>query len=138
MLFIYSSKIWYGKQITSSQTYLRVPLRQWGGSNVYLLVFSSWKVNIAKKPHCRNGVVDTSDCPYVLSQKKGLDSFSEIIFDCPIVRVSVLKKRELDSFSEIIFDRPIVPVSILEKRGLDSFWLLLTVRLSVCPFSKDD
>ena len=34
-------------------------LRQWGAGNLYLLVLSSWKVNIAKKPNCRNGVVDT-------------------------------------------------------------------------------
>ena len=27
--------------------------------NDYLLVLSSWKVNIAKKTHCRNGIVDT-------------------------------------------------------------------------------
>ena len=31
-------------------TYLQLPLRQWGAGNVYLLVFSSWKVNIAKNP----------------------------------------------------------------------------------------
>ena len=29
-----------------AQTYL--PLRQWGAGNVYLLLLSSWKVNIAK------------------------------------------------------------------------------------------
>ena len=44
-----------------------------------------------------------------------LDSFSEITFDRPIVRVSVLKKRGLDSFSEITFDRPIVRVSIFKR-----------------------
>ena len=26
------------------------PLQQWGAGNVYLLVFSSWKVNIAENP----------------------------------------------------------------------------------------
>ena len=31
-------------------TYLQLPLRQWGVGNVYLLVLSSWKVNIAKNP----------------------------------------------------------------------------------------
>ena len=30
--------------------YLQLPLRQWGADNVYLLVLSSWKVNIAKNP----------------------------------------------------------------------------------------
>ena len=30
--------------------YLQLPLGQWGAGNVYLLVLSSWKVNIAKKP----------------------------------------------------------------------------------------
>ena len=29
-------------------TYLQLPLWQWGASNVYLLVLSSWKVNIAE------------------------------------------------------------------------------------------
>ena len=31
-------------------TYLQIPLRQWGAGNVYLLVLSSWKVNIAENP----------------------------------------------------------------------------------------
>ena len=31
-------------------TYLQLPLQQWGASNVYLLVLSSWKVNIAENP----------------------------------------------------------------------------------------
>ena len=34
----------------SARTYLQLPLRQWGADNVYLLVLSSWKVNIAKNP----------------------------------------------------------------------------------------
>ena len=38
---------------------LQLPLWQWGAGNVYLLVLSIRKVNITKKPHCRNGVVDT-------------------------------------------------------------------------------
>ena len=29
-------------------TYLQLPIRQWGAGNVYLLVLSSWKVNIAE------------------------------------------------------------------------------------------
>ena len=33
-----------------ARTYLQLPLRQWGASNVYLLVLFSWKVNIAKNP----------------------------------------------------------------------------------------
>ena len=33
-----------------ARTYLQLPLRQWGAGNVYLLVLSSWKVNIAKNP----------------------------------------------------------------------------------------
>ena len=33
-----------------AQMYLQLPLRQWGARNVYLLVLSSWKVNIAKNP----------------------------------------------------------------------------------------
>ena len=31
-------------------TYLQLPLRQWGAGNVYLLVLSSWKVNIVENP----------------------------------------------------------------------------------------
>ena len=30
--------------------YLQLPLRQWGASNVYLLVLSSQKINIAENP----------------------------------------------------------------------------------------
>ncbi len=33
-----------------TRTYLQLPLRQWGAGNVYLLVLSSWKVNIAENP----------------------------------------------------------------------------------------
>ena len=33
-----------------ARTHLQLPLRQWGASNVYLLVLSSWKVNIAEIP----------------------------------------------------------------------------------------
>ena len=32
------------------QTYLQIPLRQLGAGNVYLLLLSSWKVNIAENP----------------------------------------------------------------------------------------
>ena len=31
-----------------ARTYLQLALQQWGVSNVYLLVLSSWKVNIAE------------------------------------------------------------------------------------------
>ena len=34
----------------SARMYLQLPLRQWGSGNVYLLVLSSWKVNIAENP----------------------------------------------------------------------------------------
>ena len=33
-----------------ARTYLQLPLRQWGTGNVYHLVLSSWKVNIAENP----------------------------------------------------------------------------------------
>ena len=33
-----------------AQTYLQLPLRQWGAGNVYLLVLPSWKVDIAVNP----------------------------------------------------------------------------------------
>ena len=32
------------------RTYLQLPLRQWGAVNVYLLMLSGWKVNIAENP----------------------------------------------------------------------------------------
>ena len=34
----------------NAPTYVQLPLRQWGAGNVYLLVLSSWKVNIAENP----------------------------------------------------------------------------------------
>ena len=37
-------------QRIQARTYLQLPLRDWGASNTYLLVLSSWKVNIAKNP----------------------------------------------------------------------------------------
>ena len=37
-------------QLVQARTYLQLPLRQWGAGNVYLLVLSSWKVNIAEIP----------------------------------------------------------------------------------------
>ena len=33
-------------EIANARTYVQLPLRQWGAGNVYLLVLSSWKVNI--------------------------------------------------------------------------------------------
>ena len=33
-----------------AKTYPQLPLRQQGAGNVYLLVLSSWKVNIAENP----------------------------------------------------------------------------------------
>ena len=36
--------------LDKSRTYLQLPLRQWGAGNVYLLVLSCWKVNIAENP----------------------------------------------------------------------------------------
>ena len=33
-----------------ARTYLQLPLRQRGAGNVYLLVLSSWKVNIVENP----------------------------------------------------------------------------------------
>ena len=33
-----------------ARTYLQIPLWQWGAGNVYLLVLSSWKVNVAENP----------------------------------------------------------------------------------------
>ena len=39
-----------------AQTYLQLPLQQWGASNVYLLVLSSWKVNIGETPIAEMGL----------------------------------------------------------------------------------
>ena len=36
--------------VSYGPTYLELPLRQWGASNVYLLVLSSWKLYIAENP----------------------------------------------------------------------------------------
>ena len=38
----------YIVQKYSARTYLQLPFQQWGAGNVYLLVLSSWKVNIAE------------------------------------------------------------------------------------------
>ena len=43
-------KIMVAPLLNSARTYLQLQLRQWGAGNVYLLVLSSWKVNIAEKP----------------------------------------------------------------------------------------
>ena len=37
-------------QAVRARMYLQLPLQQWGAGNVYLLVLSSWKVNIAENP----------------------------------------------------------------------------------------
>ena len=37
---------WYDK----AWMYLKLLLQQWGAGNVYLLVLSSWKINIAENP----------------------------------------------------------------------------------------
>ena len=39
-----------GGMASMAWRYLQLPIRQWGASNVYLLVLSSWKVNIAENP----------------------------------------------------------------------------------------
>ena len=39
-----------------AQTYLQLPLQQWGAGNVYLLVLSGWKVNIAENPIAVKGL----------------------------------------------------------------------------------
>ena len=39
---------YYNIWTNTAQTYLQLPLRQWGAGNVYLLVLSSWKLYIAK------------------------------------------------------------------------------------------
>ena len=36
--------------LSIARTYLQLPLRQWGAGNVYLLVLSSQKLNIAENP----------------------------------------------------------------------------------------
>ena len=37
----------YNSRVTNS---MQLPLQQWDAGNVYLLVLSSWKVNIAENP----------------------------------------------------------------------------------------
>ena len=38
---------------TADQTYQQLPLQKKGAGNVYRLVLSSWKVNIAENLHCK-------------------------------------------------------------------------------------
>jgi hypothetical protein len=38
-----------------ARTYLQLPLQQCGAGNVYFLVLSSWKVNIAENPIAETG-----------------------------------------------------------------------------------
>ena len=40
----------HGLRTPNAWTYLQLPLRQWVAGNVYLLVLSSWNVNIAENP----------------------------------------------------------------------------------------
>ena len=40
----------HGSPVVNARMYLQLPLLQWGAVNVYLLVLSSWKVNIAENP----------------------------------------------------------------------------------------
>ena len=42
-----------------ARTYLQLPLRQWDAGNVYLFIVVQLKGKDCRKPHCRNGVVDT-------------------------------------------------------------------------------
>ena len=46
-----------------AQTYLQLPLWQWVGGNFYLLVLSSWKVNIVENPIAVMGLY--TGCRYV-------------------------------------------------------------------------
>ena len=58
-------------------TYLQLPLLQWGAGNVYLLVLSSWKVNIAENPigvvnlcgHCQHA---QCGCWFTVKHSKGV------------------------------------------------------------------
>ena len=43
-------------ETNQARTYLQLPLRHWGAGNVYLLVLSSWKVNIAENPIAELGL----------------------------------------------------------------------------------
>ena len=45
-----TSFFWLLSLVICAQTYLQLPLRQWGAGNVYFLVLSSWKVNITENP----------------------------------------------------------------------------------------
>ena len=44
------SKMIVNTRQDEARTYLQLPLRQWGASNVYLLVLSSRKLNIGENP----------------------------------------------------------------------------------------
>ena len=47
---ITGNAILYKETTELAWTYLKLPLRQWGVGNDYLLVWSSWKVDIAENP----------------------------------------------------------------------------------------
>ena len=49
-IFLFLAKIskWTSTEVDHARMYLQLPLHQWGAGNVYLLVLSSWKVNIAE------------------------------------------------------------------------------------------
>ena len=44
------------REYDSAWLYLQLPLRQWGAGNIYIFVFSSWKVNIAENPIATMGL----------------------------------------------------------------------------------
>ena len=51
-ILIFQPMKWAGK----AQMYVQLPIRQWGASNVYILVLSSWKVIIAQTPIALTGL----------------------------------------------------------------------------------
>ena len=59
-----------------ARTYVQLPLPQWGAGNVYLLVLSSWKVNIAENP-----IVVMFVCLFVYSRRCfGMEGALTLIF----------------------------------------------------------
>ena len=77
-----------------AQNYLQLPLRQWGAGNVYLLVLSSWKVNIAENPIAIMGLWYVLACtgPCLLEAFDQLCNYltgGEIIVKSPTVSTGV-------------------------------------------------
>ena len=111
----------------SARTYLQLPLLQRGAGNVYLLVLPSWKVNIAKKPHCCNGVVDTLGL-FILGMSKVVICISWLQSPAQFLHYTVFfKSQDLSNSSTLC-----ILIDHWPKRYL-ILYLSLTSKILGCP-----